>query len=46
MAKLRFQGPVKSLRGFVGAGPDSIVNITAETTLTVDAHAGKVYQSK
>ena len=42
MANTTFSGPVKSLRGFVTAGPDSIVNITAETTLTFAAHAGKV----
>ena len=42
MAQTTFSGPVKSLRGFVTAGPDSIVNITAETTLTFAAHAGKV----
>ena len=42
MATTTFSGPVKSLRGFVTAGPDSIVNITAETTLTFAAHAGKV----
>jgi hypothetical protein len=33
MAQTTFSGPVKSQRGFVTAGPDSIVNITAETTL-------------
>ena len=43
MATTTFSGPVKSLRGFVTAGPDSIVNITAETTLTFAAHAGKVH---
>ena len=42
MATTTFSGPVKSLRGFVTAGPDSIVNITSETTLTFAAHAGKV----
>ena len=42
MAQTTFSGPVKSLRGFVTAGPDSVVNITAETTLTFAAHAGKV----
>ena len=42
MATTKFSGPVKSQRGFVTAGPDSIVNITAETTLTFAAHAGKV----
>ena len=42
MAQTTFSGPVKSQRGFVTAGPDSIVNITSETTLTFAAHAGKV----
>ena len=42
MAQTTFSGPVKSQRGFVTAGPDSVVNITAETTLTFAAHAGKV----
>ena len=42
MAQTTFSGPVKSQRGFVTAGPDSIVNITAETTLTFAAHAGKI----
>ena len=42
MAQTTFSGPVKSQRGCVTAGPDSIVNITAETTLTFAAHAGKV----
>ena len=42
MAQTTFSGPVRSLRGFVAAGPDEVVNITAETTLTFAAHAGKV----
>jgi len=42
MATTTFSGPVKSQRGFVTAGPDSIVNITSETTLTFASHAGKV----
>ena len=42
MAQTTFSGPVKSLRGFVTAGPDAVVTITAETTLTFAAHAGKV----
>lgn len=42
MAQTTFSGPVKSQRGFVSAGPDAVVNITAETTLTFAAHAGKV----
>ena len=42
MARTTFSGPVVSQRGFVAAGPDEVVNITAETTLTFAAHAGKV----
>ena len=42
MAQTTFSGPVVSQRGFVAAGPDEVVNITAETTLTFAAHAGKV----
>ena len=42
MGQTTFSGPVKSQRGFVTAGPDAVVNITAETTLTFAAHAGKV----
>jgi hypothetical protein len=42
MARTTFSGPVQSLRGFVAAGPDEVVNITTETTLTFAAHAGKV----
>ena len=42
MATTTFSGPVKSQRGFVTAGPDAVVNITAETTLTFAAHAGKI----
>ena len=40
MAQTTFSGPV-NLKRFVTAGPDSVVNITAETTLTL-LHAGKV----
>ena len=42
MARTTFSGPVQSLRGFVAAGPDEVVNITSETTLTFATHAGKV----
>ena len=42
MAMTTFSGPVKSLRGFISAGPDEVVNITAETTLTFASYAGKV----
>ena len=42
MAKSTFSGPVKSLSGFISAGSDAVVSLTADTTLTVDAHAGKI----
>jgi len=42
MAKSTFSGPVKSLSGFISAGNANVVSLTADTTLTVDAHAGKV----
>ena len=45
MGKTNFSGPVRSMRGFVTAGPDSVVGITAETTLTFADHAGKVIES-
>tara|TARA_R100001443_G_scaffold108962_1_gene119955 strand:+ start:439 stop:945 length:507 start_codon:yes stop_codon:yes gene_type:complete len=42
MAKSTFSGPVKSLAGFITAGSTSVVDLTQDTTLTVEAHAGKV----
>ncbi len=42
MAKSTFSGPVKSLSGFITAGNASVVSLTADTTLTVAAHAGKI----
>ena len=42
MAKSTFSGPVRSISGFISAGNTAIVSLTADTTLTVDAHAGKV----
>ena len=42
MAKSTFSGPVKSLAGFISAGNANIVSLTADTSLTVDAHSGKV----
>ena len=42
MAKTTFSGPVKSLAGFISAGNASVVSLTADTTLTVAAHAGKI----
>ena len=42
MAKSTFSGPEKSLAGFISAGSSSVVSLTADTTLTVEAHAGKI----
>ena len=42
MARSTFSGPVKSLAGFISAGNANVVSLTADTTLTVDAYAGKV----
>ena len=42
MARSTFSGPVKSLAGFISAGNANVVSLTADTSLTVDAHSGKV----
>ena len=42
MAKSTFSGPVRSLAGFISAGNANAVSLTADTTLTVDSHAGKI----
>jgi len=42
MAKSTFSGPVKSLAGFISAGNANVVSLTADTSLTVDSHAGKI----
>ena len=42
MARTTFSGPVKSLAGFISAGNANVVSLTADTTLTVAAHAGKI----
>ena len=42
MANTTFSGPVISKNGFVTTGPDMTVSLTADTTLTVAAHAGKI----
>jgi len=42
MAKSTFSGPVKSLAGFIAAGNANVVSLTADTSLTVDSHAGKI----
>ena len=42
MAKSTFSGPVKSLAGFISAGNAVVVSLTADTTLSVASHAGKI----
>ncbi len=42
MAKSTFSGPVRSLAGFISAGTSAFVSLTADTSLTVASHAGKV----
>jgi len=42
MANTTFSGPVISKNGFIGTGPGSTVALTANTTLTVNAHAGRI----
>ena len=42
MAKTTFSGPVYSKNGFITTGPANTVSLTADTTLTVAAHAGKI----
>ena len=44
MARTTFSGPIVSQAGMFNAGSGSVVEITAETTLTVAAHAGKVIE--
>ena len=42
MAQTTFSGPVRSLAGFITSGVNSSVSVSADTTLTVAAHAGKI----
>tara|TARA_B100000963_G_scaffold360964_1_gene394109 strand:- start:583 stop:1089 length:507 start_codon:yes stop_codon:yes gene_type:complete len=42
MAKSTFSGPIQSLAGFISAGNANVVSLTADTSLTVADHAGKV----
>lgn len=42
MALSTFEGPIRSLNGFYATGPGNVVTITATTSLTVAAHAGKI----
>jgi len=44
MARSTFSGPIVSQSGMFNAGANSVVSISAETTLTVAAHAGKVIE--
>lgn len=41
MGQTTFSGPVRSLGGFYTAGNSATVSLTADTTLTVAAHAGR-----
>ena len=42
MAKTPFSGPVYSKNGFINTGPGLTVSLTADTTLTVADHAGRI----
>jgi len=42
VAQTTFAGPVRSLAGFINAGSTGVVSLTADTTLTVAAHAGRL----
>ena len=42
MAKTTFSGPVYSKNGFINTGPGNTISLTADTTLTVAAHAGRL----
>jgi hypothetical protein len=42
MANTTFDGPIRSRNGFQSIGPGSFVNLTADTSLTVAAHAGRI----
>jgi len=42
MAPTTFSGPVISTNGFIGTGQGSTVALTANTSLTVNAHAGRI----
>ena len=42
MARSTFQGPIRSLGGVYQQGPASVVAITASTTLSPEAHGGRI----
>ena len=42
MARTTFQGPVRSLGGLYQQGPATVVDITSSTTLSPEAHGGRI----
>ena len=42
MARTTFQGPIRSLGGVYQQGPAAVVAITASTTLSPEAHGGRI----
>jgi hypothetical protein len=42
MARTTFQGPLRSLGGIYQQGPATIVEITSSTTLSPEAHGGRI----
>ena len=42
MARTTFQGPLRSLGGIYQQGPATVVEITASTTLSPEAHGGRI----
>ena len=42
MARSTFQGPIRSLGGVYQQGPASVVAITTDTTLSPEAHGGRI----
>ena len=42
MARTTFQGPVRSLGGIYQQGPATVVEITESTTLSPEAHGGRI----
>ena len=41
MAQTTFAGPIRSLAGLINAGYNGVVSLTADTSITVAAHAGR-----
>ena len=42
MSQTTFSGPVRSLGGFITAGVNNSISLSADTTLTVATHAGRI----